>query len=40
MKDAGVPRLTPQRLRHTGATALARAGIWPKTLATRLGSAV
>jgi integrase len=37
MQDAGVPRLTPHGLRHTGATALARAGVSPKTLAARLG---
>ena len=37
MNYAGVPRLTPHGLRHTGATALRRAGVSPKTLATRLG---
>lgn len=37
MDQAGVPRITPHGLRHTGATGMARAGVAPEVLSKRLG---
>ena len=38
-REAGVPRITPHSLRHSGATAMARAGMPVRVLQDRLGHA-